>query len=438
MRELEAPNAEALAIALERLLSEHSDLDTRLVRRLRSLAHATAEEGLTGRLLERTLERGGWNEVETREVERHRSEQLVLLDKEIAARRSEAEKVDKERHDAVRKAMGELEARLETARAGVKDQEERAAAATRTVATTLSELKELRRSIVAEVREDLRKSEGVASSREISSSTFAPPIWPEGSVIHSAMATDQAFAKAARTKGVDEAIVRKAFCTAAAGLVALMDDDLLPIVSEIVASTVGAARITIHCDPGLLAMPDVLERSGVLDLLSSSEGQSRYVVLELVNLLAAPSSYWIEGFGGPWRRTAPVAENVLVLASPGATPDPNPVAPRQARALVPIGEGGSGHDLPIHRHILPYKIIDATALDAALREYLESPPQGVPPPFMVCLVRYRAVARQILGLNQRMVNDMVGNVARHFQAVADTDAVEFNAVAAMLGRKRPL
>ena len=228
-------------------------------------------------------------------------------------------------------------------------------------------------------------------------------------------------------------------CAAGSGFVALLGDEVSKAFAEIVARTTGALHVVVHCDPGLLSLADLLARAGLPDLLDASpEGRARYLVLELVNLLAAPSTYWIEGLGGPRRAMEMVPENVLVLASPGSARDPNPISLAQLRALVPTASNAIRSvpvDLPIPDRVLDYAAPRDEVVKRATAALLEAPLEGVAADTTPCLIRHRAFANQVLGVDDATATDMAADVARHLSSIGGRGAELPHVVAAIVGKE---
>ncbi|MGZ2258541.1 hypothetical protein ACVC7O_14645 [Roseobacter sp. A03A-229] len=435
LRELEAPDGEAIAKLIDQL-ALNKKIDPEVVRRLRSLAQVTEDGGLEGSILELTLRRAGWFDVERREISRLRSEKLSSLDAELAQKRASAEAEAALALRASEEVAEQLKLRLNEVSEEISNFESRTTDAQAIAAAAMLDLDSFRRSVAEIVRQDMETNGLNLGAQRHGTPSVS---WPVGRNLKTQQEMQDALREAAATKGLSFEDLSRTFCATKAGFVALVNDKIARGVAEAISATIGAIHIEVHCDPSLLSINDLLANKQLNEAMEAlSASRNRFIVLELVNLLAAPSTFWIEAIGGRRRSTRTLPENVLVIASPGSTSHPNYLVSNQISSIIQTVDDAAHQvpiDLPVETCVLEYDPLTEESVNAARMAFLKKSPADVPPEMNAGLVRFRAVADQSLGLDEAEVEKMVNEIVACHSSVLSGERELPATIAAVLGKK---
>ena len=301
-----------------------NSVDPRLVARLRAAANQSNGRGLTGRLLEWTLERAGWAEVERRSIdnaEKQLADRLEERGRTILARidarlgmlpveRTIAEGEEVETSTAA--TLEEMEDRLLGLAEGIEESlvAKFADFAASRDASRRKVLKELREEIegLRSLPERVELPEAASGSPETDD---APDPDPEAELLHEPAARYDALRDAAVRGGLAPEPLAMIAALCRSGYLPILSSGCAADVAFTLASAAGGGRLfRIDCDPTLVTIADVEERLHVARFHDARDDGQVVVLLHHLNL--SPTVYWFDALLDDLLRHA---RGTLVVAS---------------------------------------------------------------------------------------------------------------------------
>lgn len=411
--------------AIRRALETGRDFDPRLAARLRSAATVAEDSGLAGRLLDWTLERAGWKEIERRtvrkaetrlldQVERRAGESLAEIEaahEALVRTLSKVEEYSANREpEPMSEMLAEIEARLSSLASGMAEMIE-----ARLAEVELSR-DASREALLADLRREWEAtadtSRGAAAERPLDGRGLVG----EAKTIEDPADRATALNEAATAGNLD---IPPMFAIATLSL-----SGYLPIVSSRVGPNFGAVLATvaggghlfrIDCDPTLVTPDDVrgrLKRTGVLEIEDDA-----CAALLVSNLNLSPAVYWLDAFLGE------VVEarrgRLIVLATAADHPFRHGLARHQLERVVPLEAGiadGPSSDRPVEPRRFPAIVTNASS-PGDIGGHLDSIADDMELPHLRALARIRRVAVAAFGNPDLVGPELAKRLAAWWQGV---------------------
>lgn len=433
---------DVLASAVQTLETSCRQVDPFVVARLRAAARVTHDRGLSGRLLDITLDRAGWHEVQVREVARRVEAHLAKAEAEAAALVSAAEEHIEEKRRDMERQLEEVVSRVTEADETIRRLDERRSVLSqaivaaelegqRTVSRLIGEALDddgpFSRALVARIVDRLRT--------EIAPSDKAP----EPNCSCEALLEQQpavcdpdlgdAVGAAADFYGVSATATRQAAAACLAGILPVVVGTAAGDLPQAIAHALaGGSLYRIDCDPSLLHVDDLKRRSDLVACRDRALATPHLLhVLHLAAVDLAPTTYWIDRLTAG-RDASVVPPNVLILTTASGGDDRNALREDQLLGtLLVVAEAQDAmrslwKDRPrvIAAAPIMEELKDLRDDLLELSEWTERIPSSRR--WWEALARLRRVGRVLLGLSNKEVDAMIEATLSWWSGVGGSDA----------------
>ncbi|MCR9216922.1 MAG: hypothetical protein NXI14_06940 [bacterium] len=336
--------------ALRRLL--HEDVDPRLVARLRAAAAVAERRGLAGRLLEWTLDRAGWPDIERRvlqEAETRLLERLEERSDEILSRIEAAQallpsvdlpRVDDQFDQPTQKKVG-IDGDVEDRLIGLAEEiEESLIAKFKDFAMSRdasrgAALEGLARQ-VDELRQEIESSIDEVPPYGRDKPFPIPGVIGRASRVQHPDDRCSVIHEAGAEIGLDANAVALLVVLSATGYLPVLPSSVAGDVGGLLAGVAGGGHLfRLDCDPTLVTFGDAesrLKATGILDV--HDEGCA---VLLLRNINLSPAVYWLDAFSETMRERA---RHVIAFGSVADHPFRHGLTRDQLGRVAPINIAG--------------------------------------------------------------------------------------------------